>query len=164
MVATHEGEILARWQASLDGITCSPLEFFDLVKASVEEKELPDISFSCVVRNEGGWFSPRRVYFRIRCHGMFFDVSAFVTGNSLVAGWWLHRDPPGVGDLLAEIPGLGLVLERTSRAATYYAVDLIEHFQRSVHESVLAVVDKLSEGRAAASLAEAEKQPIWETW
>jgi hypothetical protein len=163
-MAHREDEILARWQARLDGVVCSPLEFFSLVRDFVEATDLSGISFSNVVKREGGWFSSKRVYLRIRYHRIFFDVSAFVAGSSLVVGWWLHRDLPGVGDLLAEIPGLRFVLERTSRAATYYTVDIIEHFQRSVHESVLAIVDKLSEGKSAAFLNEAEKQPVWEIW
>lgn len=156
------GNILARWQTSLENVVCSPLEFYELVEHSLIESELPNLSFSQITRNEGGWFSPRRVYLRIRYQRLYFDVSAFVGGNALIVGWWLQEDAPGVTDLLAEIPGFGFLMEKTTRAATYYKVDFIEHFQRTVHASVLQTVDKLSEANGLSYLPDKTRVPIWE--
>lgn len=156
------GNILARWQARLENVVCSPLEFFEMVQLSVLEKELPNLSFSQIVRREGGWFSPQRVYLRIRFQKLYFDVSAFIVGNALIVGWWLHEDAPGVADLLAEIPGFGLLMEKTIGAATYYKVDFIEHFQRTVHESILRIIDELSEENGLQYLPDEARQPIWE--
>lgn len=128
----------------------------------VAEKELPDVSFSQIVRREGGWFSPRRRYLRIRYRKLFFDVSAFVVGSSLILSWWLQEDSPGIGDLLSEIPGFGLVLEKTTRAATYYTVDFIEFFQRAIHDSILRAVDELSEENGFGILPDEARQPVWE--
>jgi hypothetical protein len=156
------GNILARWQARLDNVNCSPLEFFEMVQLSVLEKELPNLSFSQITRNEGGWFSPQRIYLRIRCQKLFFDVSAFIVGDCLIVGWYLHEDASGVADLLAEIPGFGLLMKKTTHAATYYKVDFIEHFQRTVHESILRIIDELSEENGLQYLPDEARQPIWE--
>lgn len=161
-MAIKDGQILARWQARLNGVACSSLEFFEIVQASVIAKELPNISFSYVTRREGGWLSPKRVYLRIRYRHLFFDVSAFVVGGSLVVGWWLHEDSHGVADLLAEIPGFGFVLEKTIRAATYYTVDFIDFFQRTIHESILRAIDELSEENGLGILPNEARQPVWE--
>ena len=126
------------------------------------ECELPDLKISRITRNEGGWFSPRRIYLRIRYRRLYFDISAFVVGSSLIVGRWLHEDLSGVSALFMEIPGLGFFLEKTTRAATYYSVDFIEYFQRAVHDSVLQVVDELSEENGFAFLLEENRQPIWE--
>ncbi len=160
-MATNE-QILARWQARLNGADCSPLEFFELVEASVIEKELPGISFSQIIRREGGIFSPRRIYLRIGCKKLFFDISAFVVGRCLIVGWWLHRTSPGVGDLLSEIPAVGFLLNKTTWAATYYTVDFIEHFQHTIHEAVLQVADNLSEESGFTPLPDEARQPVWE--
>lgn len=156
------GNILARWQTSLENIACSPLEFYELVECFLIASELPNLTFSQITRNEGGWFSPRRVYLRIRYQKLYFDVSAFVAGNALIASWWLHEDAPDVTDLLAEIPGFGFLMEKTRRAATYYKVDFIEYFQRTVHASVLQTVDKLSEENGLAYLPDKARVPVWE--
>lgn len=161
MAASH-GQILARWQAKLIGVDCSPMEFFEMVENAVIERELPDVSFSLVMRREGGWFSPRRMYLRIRCRKLYFDVSAFVVGNSLIVGWWLHQALPGVADLFAELPGIGFILRKTTRAATYYAVDFIEYFQRAVHDSILRLIDDLTKENEAAFLPDEARQPVWE--
>ncbi|HSK70189.1 MAG TPA: hypothetical protein VK892_00735, partial [Pyrinomonadaceae bacterium] len=116
----RSGKILARWQTSLETAVCSPLEFYELVENALIESELPDLQFARISRAEAGWFSPRRIYLRIRYERLFFDVSAFIGGNALIVGWWLHEDAPGIADLLAEIPGFGFFTNRTSRAATYY--------------------------------------------
>lgn len=157
-----DGNILARWQTSLETAVCSPLEFYELVENSLIESALPNISFSQITRNEGGWFSARRIYLRIRYQRLYFDVSAFIIGDALIIAWWLHEDAPGISDLLAEIPGLGFLLKNTARAATYFRVDYIEYFQRTVHASVLRIVDELCEENRLPLLLNEERTPIWE--
>lgn len=156
------GNILARWQAALENIACSPLEFYEQVENSLTECELPNLRFSRITRSEGGWFSPGRTYLRIRCRRLFFDVSAFIVGNALIASWWLHEDAPGVADLLAEIPGFSFLLEKTTRAATYYTVDYIEFVERTVHAFILRVVDELSEENGLVLLPDEARIPVWE--
>lgn len=157
-----DGNILARWQTTLGIVACSPLEFFNRVEATLIESELPDLKISRINRSEGGWFSPRRIYLRIRYQKLYFDISSFVAGNSLIVGWWLHEDLPGVVDLWAEIPGLGFLIEKTTHAATYYTVDFIEHFERTVHNAILQVVDELAEENESAFLPDEARKPIWE--
>lgn len=154
--------ILARWQTSFENVVCSPLEFYESVENSLTECELPNLRFSQVTRNEGGWFSPRRVYLRIRYQRLYFDVSAFIAGNSLIVGWWLHENAPRVGDLLSEIPIFSFLMEKTTRAATYYTVDYVEYFERTVHASILRVVDDLSEQNGLAILPAEARVPVWE--
>jgi hypothetical protein len=161
-MAMADGNILARWQTSLETSACSPLEFYDRVQRSLSERELPDLRFSHITRNEKGWFSSRRVYLRIRYQRLYFDVSAFVAGTSLVVGWWLHLEQPGIADLLAEIPGFGFLIEKTARAATYYQADFIEFVQRAIHDSILRVVDELSEDDDLEYLPAEARVPVWE--
>lgn len=157
-----DGNILARWQTSLANTACSPLEFFNRVETSLIEGELPDLKISQINRREGGWFTPRRIYLRASYQKLYFDISSFVAGSSLVVGWWLHKDLPDVFDLLAEIPCLGFLIEKTTSAATYYTVDFIEYFERSVHNTILQVIDELLEESESAFLPDEARKPIWE--
>ena len=157
-----EENILARWQTSIENTVCSPLEFYDRVENSLMECELSNLQFSYITRNEGGWFSPHRIYLRIRYRKLYFDISAFMVGTALICGWWLHEDFPGVSDLLAEIPVFGFLFDKTIRAATYYTVDFIEYFQRTVHDSILQVVDELSEEIGLEQMTDEAREPIWE--
>lgn len=157
-----DGIILARWQTFLETVPCSPLEFYAMVEDLLVDSELPDISFSEVRRNEKGWFSPKRVYLRIRYRQLYFDVSAFVAGNALVIGWWLHQDSPGLSDLLAEIPGIRFFLERTIHHSTYYQVDYVEYFQHHIHALILQAVDELRNENGLPLLLNEVRIPIWE--
>ncbi|CAN5295961.1 hypothetical protein BH20ACI2_BH20ACI2_02110 [soil metagenome] len=159
-MVTLEGQLLGRWTGKLDGVPVSPLEFYQMVEAAIVESELPDLFFSNVMRREGGWLSPHRIYLRVRYRKLFFDISAIVAGNYLVVSWWLHQDRPDVVDLLAEIPGLRFILERTARAATYFAADVIEHFQVTVHQAVLQVLKRLEENKPDY-LPDDEQRTIW---
>ena len=159
------GKIVARWRGELQGVDCSPLQFYERVGEAIEETGFPNIRFSEARRREAGPFSAERIYFRIRCEQMFFDVSAFVVGRALVIGYWLHVDQPGLFELFSEIPGVGFVLNHLVRPATYYRVDLIQSFQHAVHGSILHVMDDLSERNGIDLLPEIDRHPVWnEVW
>lgn len=161
-MAAANGQLLARWTWTIQTDACSPLEFYDMVEQAVSDRELPKIRFSYVIRREGGWFTPNRIYLRIRYRNLFFDVCAFVAGKNLAVSWWLHEDSPDLIDLFAEIPVIGFFIERTLRAATYCSMDTSEFVQKSIHEAVLSVADRLSEEGNLAILPDEERQPIWE--
>lgn len=162
LMAEAEGLILARWAGKLSCAAVSPLEFYELVEAAIVEIELPGISFSRITRREGGWFSPERIYLRVRYKRLFFDICAFIAGNALVISWWLEQDSPGITDLLAEIPFIRFFIERTSGAATYYSVDSVEFVQRSIHEAILSVIDMMSKENNLTFLSHDEREPAWE--
>ena len=123
---------------------------------------MPDLRFSHVTRNEKGWFSSRRVYLRIRYQRLYSDVYAFVAGRSLVVGWWLHLEQLSIADLLAEIPVFGFLIEKTARASTYYQADFLEFVQRAIHDSILRVVDEVSEDADLEYLPAEARDPVWE--
>ena len=154
--------ILTRWQTSLTSVACSPLEFYERVENYLAESEIPNLKFSQVTRNEGGWFSPRRIYLRVRYKKLYFDVSAFVAGNVLTVGWWFHEDLSGITDLFAEIPVLSFFMQRTYRADTYFQVDYIEYFQKTFHETILRLVDELREDTGLPCLPPEARVPVQE--
>lgn len=156
------GNILARWQTTLEMSVCSPLEFYERVETELLASELPNLQFSNITRNEGGWFSPRRTYLRIRYQKLYFDVSAFVGGKFLIVGWWLHLETQGIADLFSELPILGFLLNRLSYSDTYFRVDYLEFFQRSIHDSILRVVDELRGQNGLPLLTAEARIPIWE--
>ncbi len=157
-----DGQLLARWQARLRDVDCTPLEFFDRVRDAVIESGLTDFRFSEVMRREKGVFSAGRIYFRIRFGRLFFDVSAFIAGRFLVVAYWLHQDWPGIADLFSEIPGVRSVIEHAVEPATYYRVDEVENLQRVIHDAIVEVVDQLSGTNGLEILPDDERQPIWE--
>ena len=138
---------------------CSPLEFYELVQLEISSRELEGVGSSFITRRENGLFSPQRTYLRIRQGKLYFDICAFLIGNSFISSYWLHRNAPDAIDLLAELPVLNFLLKHTVLANTYYTVDYVEHFQRSIHESILNVIDGLSEDDDLVFLSEKAPEP-----
>jgi hypothetical protein len=161
-MAENEQQLLARWTGSIRDPGCSPMAFYELVEAELGRSVAYDVALSLVTRREGGLFTANRVYLRIAYERLFFDLSAIVSGGGMIVSYWLHASPPDLVDLVAEIPGIGFIIERTSRAVTYYSVDQIEHFQRSVHAAVLFVVDALADRVGQTPLPADARAPIWE--
>ena len=156
-----DGTILSRWHTTLENVICSPLEFYESVMNSIEQKGIPNITFTNITRREGGWFSSHsRIYLRIRQNRLFFDVCAFPVGTSFVVSSWLQEDLPGAVDLLAEIPVLGYVLENTLLANSFYTVDFVEYYQRSIHNSVLQIIDDLTDDFELERIPNEARQPI----
>lgn len=137
------GKLLSQWQQVIGNPGVTPLEFYQLVVDAITRRALLDILISTAARREGGVFSPRRVYLRVRRGKLIFDISAAPFGNSIAVSWWLFEATPGLIDLLWEIPVLGSVLYGLVRPATFYAVDTASAFQHAVHDSVLQAIDAL---------------------
>ncbi len=117
------------------------------------------------MRGEGGTAAPQRIYLRVQFDRLFFDVSAFLSGESLVLGYWLHKDLPGLADLFEELPGVGHLLGLFIRPVTYYRVDLLENFQHTVHDAVQMVLRSLDPAGVLPTLLEEpdapERDDIW---
>lgn len=146
------GEILGRSAALIRDPAGTPLEFLDLVEELVRASQLTGLEYSRVGRREGGPFSPRRIYLRIRLERMFFDVTAFVSGNALSVSYWLHKDLPGVTDLLCEIPVLGFLIQLARGDSTYFRVDDIETTQRMIDDAFSLAVEEFTTMKRSAEL------------
>ena len=157
-----DGQLLARWRASVPAGEYTPLEFYSRVEEKLAEAEFDRLRFSEVARRERGLFAPRRVYLRIRCDHLFFDLSAFVAGNRLTVGYWLHADHPGIADLFSEVPGMRFAIDAFTGPATYFRIDFLEAFQHLVHDTILSVLDEMSEESGEVMLAGQERVPLWE--
>ncbi len=160
-----DGKVLSRWRATVAPAPCSPLEFYEAVEEAIASSGDPRIRFSRIVRGEGGTAAPRRIYLRVQFDRLFFDVSAFLSGRSLVVGYWLHEDLPGVVELFEEIPGVGHLLRQFIRPVTYYRVDLLESFQHTVHDAVQMVLRNLDPTGVQPTLLREQDAPerddIW---
>lgn len=139
------GEPISRWTGQILPTSASPLEFYEKIRTLLRETNFPGIECANVTHRERGWLSAKRTYLRVRYNMLFFDICAFPLGDRLIVSWWLHRDPPGIVDLFAEVPGLGFFLKRTVKAKTYMDVDRNEAFQHNVNNAVRQVVDELIE-------------------
>jgi hypothetical protein len=87
-------------------LQASSLGFYASLEAALDRRRIPDISLWRVDWSEGGIFSAKREYLRVRRKDYLFDVCAAPFGSGFFVSWWLTGAQPslaGVAALLALI-------------------------------------------------------------
>ena len=151
--------IISHWNTMIQGLQQSPLSFFEAVEEAVKSKNIEGTKYSRIDWREGGVFSAKREYLRIRRQNYTYDICGAPFGNGFFVSWWLGEVPSGCMALLLSIPGLGFWMEKMFRPLTYYKIDTATMFQSLVHSAVLEVVDDMIKTNGLKALAPAERSP-----
>jgi hypothetical protein len=144
----------------VEELRASPLAFYEAVEEALQGKQLPGVRIERVAWQEGGVFSPRREYLRVRRRELVIDICGAPYGSGFFVSWWLGERPRGLWRLLAHVPALELLARLWFRPQTHYAIDTALMFQEAVHSAVLEVVDGLTNARGLRRLAEPERRPV----
>lgn len=152
--------VISHWNQLLSGLQASPKEFYAAVEQAIEQRQVPDTKRSRVDWHEGGLFSAKREYLRVKRKEYIFDICGAPFGTGFFVSSWLGEVPSGLLALLAEIPVIGYLVQRLVRPATYYKIDTALMFQSAVHGAVLDVVDGLLSAKGLRALSELERKPI----
>lgn len=158
-MATH-AVVFSHWFHLLEGLQESPKDFYASLEVSIKKRELPDVSLSRTDYREGGMFSAKREYCRVKRKKYIFDVCAAPFGRSFFVSWWLGETPSDLLALLLAIPFIGGLLANTFKPATYFQHDTTLMFQESVHAAVLETVDQMVQAKGLRALSESERKPI----
>ncbi len=223
----------SHWSTLIGNFQASPKEFYTSVEASLEQREIPDIQTSRVVYPEGGAFSPRREYLRVKSGDHLFDIcgapfgtgfffSSWLTmkerrwgylwgivllvvvslatrllypllappitsligfpliimdstGQSILYGMvaalvffgilWISAllariGSPWLEEAILSIPLVNLLYAWIFRPLTYYRVDTMLMFEKSVQAAVLEVIDEMTSAKGIRSLSDDERKPI----
>lgn len=160
MERTGVDNLIAYWNTTLQGVRLRPSLFFEMTEDEVLSRQIPGIRTSRVFWRESGLFSARREYMRISRRELVFDVCGFPLGDSFTVSWWLGTSERNIRTLFFEIPILGSLLEARLSPVTYYEVDSETAYQRAIHDSILLVVDTLTEDNELPRLTGPEREPI----
>ena len=95
---------LSHWQTAYEGFSTPVQDFYAEVEKAVNNRQVPDITFSRVVYKEGGVASSGREYLRVSRGAQVFDVCAAPYGTGFFFSSWAALDFP------AYLPNLYLVL------------------------------------------------------
>ena len=84
-------EVVGHWHTLIEDFSTSSLDFYELVKAGIARREIPDLAISQVEWKESGLGSGKRVYLRVSREGLNFDICAAPFGTGYFFSWWLAR-------------------------------------------------------------------------
>jgi hypothetical protein len=84
-------QVEGNWHSLIEGFATSSLDFYELVKAGIAKREIPDLKISQVEWKQGGLGSGKRTYLRVSREGLNFDICAAPFGTGYFFSWWLAR-------------------------------------------------------------------------
>lgn len=93
-------QVEGHWHSLIEGFATSSLDFYELVKAGIARREIPDLKISQVEWKQGGLGSGKRIYLRVSREGLNFDICAAPFGTGYFFSWWLARIPRILLDIL----------------------------------------------------------------
>ena len=106
--------VFSYWHHLLENVQASPLEFYKALEGALQKRQIPDVTHSRVSWSEGGYFSARREYLRVRRNDLTFDICAAPYGTGFFVSWWLGSLRRWlyilVAVLLLAVPALGWVM------------------------------------------------------
>lgn len=155
MANKYPETVISHWSTLIEGLDASPLAFFEYVEVAANHRAIPEIEISRMDYHEGGIFSAKREYLRIRQGKFLFDICASPYGTGFFVSWWLGRNLP----FLLSIPIIGAIYGRFLKPNTYYTLDSADMFQTATHLAVLQAVDGLTATKGLRTLSESERRP-----
>jgi hypothetical protein len=86
-------QVEGHWHSLIEGFATSSLDFYELVKAGIARRQIPDLKISQVEWKESGLGSGKRSYLRVSREGLNFDICAAPFGTGYFFSWWLAKIP-----------------------------------------------------------------------
>ena len=92
--------VTSHWGHLLENFSFSSNEFYQRVEKALQRRDVPQLTATRVVWNEGGLLSPRREYLRVQRGRSAFDICAAPFGSGFFVSSWAGDKPLKLGWLL----------------------------------------------------------------
>ena len=157
--ALQKTEAIGNWSHLFPDMQHDPNSFYLLVDKILHEKQVPDFHARKITIGEGGLLSHNRLYLEISRGDYIFHICAAPWGTGFFFSWWVRQKMSDIDQLLILIPFAGSRIVKMRQYQSYYKLDTDSMFRNSVHQSVLAAVDSLTNAKGMRGLSELERTP-----
>ncbi|HEX4961662.1 MAG TPA: hypothetical protein VF173_12535 [Thermoanaerobaculia bacterium] len=99
---------LSHWYELFEDFSTSTQDFYAAVEEAIRSRKIPDITISRVLFNEGGVWTAKREYLRIKRGRIVVDICSAPYGTSHFFSWWVAKVPARYG--LFKVLGLAFLL------------------------------------------------------
>lgn len=148
--------VISHWSHFFQSFTLSSNSFYTELEKALADHEMPHSNIVRTTHKEGGLLSASREYLRIKHGDIVFDVCAAPFGKDFFISWWLYESQGGMRSLLKNTK-MGDFLKRRAAMRTFYQVDEEDMFRSCVHECILDIIGKVTEGKGELKLSDADK-------
>jgi hypothetical protein len=89
--------VLSHWYELFENFSTSTQDFYAAVEEAIRRRKVPDIAISRVLFNEGGAWTAKREYLRIKRGRIVVDICSAPYGTSHFFSWWVAKLPTRYG-------------------------------------------------------------------
>lgn len=155
----NKSEAIGNWSHLFPDMQHDPEEFYKLVEEVLQERKVPDVRTGRRTFKQGGFFSNQRIYLAVFRGDYIFHICAAPWGTGFFFSSWVRKSENNIEDLLVKLPFIGKIIAKAIQYETYYKLDTDAMFRTSVHQSILAAIDRLTETKGIRGLTELERKP-----
>lgn len=148
--------VISHWSHFFTSFSLSSNEFYGELEKSLSNHEMPHSQIQRTTHKEGGLLSASREYLRIKHGDIVFDICAAPFGKDFFISWWLYETASTMRTMLSKTK-VGNFLNERAAKRTFYQVDEEDMFRSCVHECILEIVAKMTEGKGTLQLTDADK-------
>lgn len=130
--------------------------FYSEVEALIKTHEMPDVKVSREKHKEGGIFSAKREYLRVKHDELVFDICAAPFGKDFFVSWWLY-ETEGIMRNMLKFTKVGEYLNERASKRTFFQADEESMFRSCVHQCVLEAIEKVTKGTSVRAMSELER-------
>jgi hypothetical protein len=133
--------VLSHWHHTFDKTQFSTQDFYALVEAGVNEREIPNVPFSRKTHQEKVLLWRKREYLRVSRGEYLFDICVAPLGTGVYVSWWFIEQTTFLKRMLLKIPILAVLLT----VRTFHQIDTELMYRDIIHTCVLEAIDKITE-------------------
>lgn len=148
--------VISHWSHFFKSFAMSSETFYRELEQTLASHEMPHSVINRTTHKEAGLLSASREYLRIKHGDIVFDVCAAPFGKDFFISWWLYESEGGIRSFFKNTK-VGDFLKNRAAKRTFYQVDEEDMFRSCVHECILEVVAKMTEGKGTLELTNADK-------
>ncbi len=93
MQGNSDGGALSHWYTLFEDFSTSTQDFYEAVEEAIERRKIPDVEISRVLYHEGGMWTAKREYLRVKRGQVVCDICSAPYGTSHFFSWWVTKAP-----------------------------------------------------------------------
>lgn len=156
-----QANVLSHWYTPVPNFSMSTKEFYDKVEKELGAQQVPGLKMSRPEFSEGGLFSAKRQYLRLKRDDVLFDICACPFGvNYFFSCRFAATPPTGLKVLISTI--INLIFEKLNLRLvdTYHHEDTRLMYMTVVEGVVKKLVEQETASKGIKLLDEYEHAPI----
>lgn len=150
----------SNWNTLLDNFSYSTEEFYKLLQKELYSHGIKDMTMVKKNLSTDSLGISKRKYLRIYWKDYEYYICAAPFGNNgFFISWHLIYDDPTMKLIISKIPFVGSWLADRLFHITFYKRDTASMFMTYTHQSVLKVIDEITNEKGVRTLIESERTP-----